>query len=1040
MKNLKKVVKGICISAALVSIIAIGGAFGACTDKKNEDPQTGVDTPVIEYDVKLNRSKLVMEKMEQFVLTATATKDGVSVSASEVAWANSNPTVARFDVATGKVVALAMGSTTITATYQGIVRSCEVTVSDNGKVPTLTIGNAQIGLYTSDTAGYPLKNELTATFNQEDTSDIVYRFTSQNPSVVTVDSEGNLTVVGKGTTQVNVQGEWRGYSGSGLAGVFEVTVVSEIETQLVGVATLYAYEYTQDGYDYQKTATLQGTVYEDNSPINVTFTWYTDNADIVSVDQSGNITAVGLGNEGKYGTEKVGVAHVWYTATVDGEEYTSRKQEITVSRPIIDKTNTVSLRKDANFSDNPSLVTADVTGFTGTVTEVCDATDSSVNLQGTQALINESVRDLLVYSSDGYAYKIKADVATKYIKTASDLQAFVTKIKNGVNSRGWIVKLGADISSTGDYKLIWNQANSTNPSWSGTKSYNENETGGFRGTFDGNGYKIDGFTFGQGGLFGDLLSAQVKNLSITNATLRDSKAATLAMASWATTVENCYFDVTVGNTACGAVVYYCMAESSTEPVEILNGCVVVCKNDISGSGALVGYYVNNTTAVKDTVIVHKGSVHALTGTATGRDVSQDVQQIGIEQGITLTVGGKNASYSFTLEHSLLEEISYVFDNESVAEMSSKGVLTARNAGNGMVTVGFTVLGNEIWYTVPVVVVDTPDMSGVAIIDKSSVICLNLETYRAANNVINVQEIFGSTKEIIAVYDATDTEFSKNLYRKSNIVDLSTYIATTGALNLKLNIYTADNIGVAVSATVVTMAINDIKDLKDFKAFVNASNTSNGGTSGYYVLTNNINATGETFSGGWGARYINGASDITTAINNKRGFNGVFNGQGYTISNVTFGQGGLFGALVNATVKNVNFANAYLDGAVQTIGSSSKGQSPLFAQVVIASTVQNCTIDVSYSSNNTEIGIFGYTATNSSVFKDITITYTVSSTSHRLFLKQVWDSETTGKNATFENIKLYYKGTKTENYYSMDTVKTEKWFTTTNVTNEQYVAE
>ena len=351
---------------------------------------------------------------------------------------------------------------------------------------------------------------------------------------------------------------------------------------------------------------------------------------------------------------------------------------------------------------------------------------------------------------------------------------------------------------------------------------------------------------------------------------------------------------------------------------------------------------------------------------------------------------------------------------------------------------------EKWFTTTNVtneqyIVEVPDISQIEVTDKSNTVNLTLETSRTANNVINVQEVFGETKAIVAVYDVTDTEFATNLYT-NNAINLSNYTATTDALNLKLNIYTADNVGVAVSATVVTMAIDDIEDLKEFKKQINANYSTNGGTSGYYVLTNNINATGETFSGGWGARYINGASDITTAINNKRGFNGVFNGQGYTISNATFGQGGLFGALVNATVKNVNFANAYLDGAVQTIGSSSKGQSPLFAQVVIASTVQNCTIDVSYSSNNTEIGIFGYTATNSSVFKDITITYTVSSTSHRLFLKQVWDGETTGKNATFENIKLYYKGTKTENYYSMDTVKTEKWFTTTNVTNEQYVAE
>ncbi len=297
-----------------------------------------------------------------------------------------------------------------------------------------------------------------------------------------------------------------------------------------------------------------------------------------------------------------------------------------------------------------------------------------------------------------------------------------------------------------------------------------------------------------------------------------------------------------------------------------------------------------------------------------------------------------------------------------------------------------------------------------------------------------EEVFGAGATITGAYLATDTACATNLYNDDNL-DLT----TGGAGEYKIVLQSNDNEYATVNAIAATEFIENLTDLQALKTRINANYSANGGVGGYYLMTANIDATGVTFSGGWGMRYINRASDITNAINNKQGFNGVFNGQGYTISNATFGQGGLFGALVNATVKNVNFTNAYLDGKVQTIGTSSKGQSPLFAQVVFASTVQNCTIDVEYSDDNTEIGVFGYAASNSSVFKDMTITYKVSSTSHRLFLKQIWADETTGKNATFENIKLYYKGTKTDNYFSL----AENWatyFTRTNVTNEQYVAE
>jgi hypothetical protein len=80
----------------------------------------------------------------------------------------------------------------------------------------------------------------------------------------------------------------------------------------------------------------------------------------------------------------------------------------------------------------------------------------------------------------------------------------------------------------------------------------DTEIEGFRGVFDGRGHNIDKLNTGNSGLLGDVLEgAVIKNLSITNANIKEGTAGVLCFMFSRATVENVYIDFTASTTAGG---------------------------------------------------------------------------------------------------------------------------------------------------------------------------------------------------------------------------------------------------------------------------------------------------------------------------------------------------------------------------------------------------------------------------------------------------------------------------------------------------------
>ena len=113
--------------------------------------------------------------------------------------------------------------------------------------------------------------------------------------------------------------------------------------------------------------------------------------------------------------------------------------------------------------------------------------------------------------------------------------------------------------------------------------------------------------------------------------------------------------------------------------------------------------------------------------------------------------------------------------------------------------------------------------------------------------------------------------------------------------------------------------------------------------GYYVLANNIDATGYTHA-------KTGASLTQLGIQNEKykpvGFQGTFDGQGYTVKGMTVGAHGRFGVLMEAEVKNVAFADVTL---------KDEKYASVLSGWIINSTLSNVYISVANTDKMTTTG-------------------------------------------------------------------------------------
>ena len=150
--------------------------------------------------VSLNKSSIELAVGDTKTLTKTISPANATIS--NVEWTSDDPNVVAVS-ANGRIRGIAVGTTTITVTTDDGAKKATCTVTVSGEVSKVSVTGVSLDkpaveLTEGDTT------TLTATVTPDNATNTDVTWSSTNPSVATVDAEGNVTAVAAGTTTITV--------------------------------------------------------------------------------------------------------------------------------------------------------------------------------------------------------------------------------------------------------------------------------------------------------------------------------------------------------------------------------------------------------------------------------------------------------------------------------------------------------------------------------------------------------------------------------------------------------------------------------------------------------------------------------------------------------------------------------------------------------------------------------------------------------------------------------------------------------------------
>ena len=211
-------------------------------------------------------------------LTLKATVLPADATDKSVSWTSDKEAVATVD-ANGQVTAKGNGKATITVKTkdQGKTASCEVTVAQ--WVTSISLDKTSITLNEGQ------EQTLIPTVNPSNATDKSLNWTSSNTSVATVNAEGKVTAVSKGTATIKAEAK----DGSGKYASCSVSVKRIISSIQLNKTSLVLYRGTSD-----VSETLAATVIPSDAS-NTAVTWTSSNTSVATVSSSGVVTGISRG-------------------------------------------------------------------------------------------------------------------------------------------------------------------------------------------------------------------------------------------------------------------------------------------------------------------------------------------------------------------------------------------------------------------------------------------------------------------------------------------------------------------------------------------------------------------------------------------------------------------------------------------------------------------------------------------------------------------------------------------------------------------------
>ena len=989
----------------LVVVLACMLCFVACNkNTSTTPPDDGGETGGDQIVVTVPSSEISMTLKEEKVISASVNKP---VSGTQYEYTSSAPDVVYVDDA-GKMTAKKTGEATITVKYGEATATVRVTVSLGGQTPRLEFAylDAIEGKYAVN-VNYNETTNLTPTvfFNGNNYDDFEATYEVENNAVGAVNKDtGVFTPAGKGSTKVIVKATWCGIESDLLQAEATVTVQSAVSVWLNDHDTSQIYNLYTYPLDQNHPTSMPFAVHaeENGEPMSTGYEIESGEGSVITISDN-TLTAVGAGE-----------ATVRVFGLQDQSEIQPYKFKVSVKRPVIQTSLTFEFDASVAEIDANTIFTENIG-----VKELKDAESAlesdnlyvqSGKLYGFE-IVGKQQRTVVLYN-DLIGYEVKITPISKIITQASELSTIMDYAGGGSSyaNYGYYV-LGNDIIDS-SYQLPTVKAGLAAVGALTTAEL------GFRGVFDGRGYTISGITFNSFGLFGYLGNGGViQNVAFDKVKVRTGSSANypslLACYINGATIENVYINVAEnsGDRYTPALAYN--IDSTTE----MRNVVVMIKNPytVTGSDYLFGSFVGmdsekvwNRTARYTNVFVIAQDVLCdynvssktpytidaayVDGVAQSEDlgaakpkyIMQGVERFsslakftetqkdldGFENG-NWTVNGKVLTWKRAVENFYSVKV----DGEDVDSITME-----KNGGNKTLTAlfGGYALTDGITFETSETAVARVD--GSTLIPESIgattliVKYNNVEVYRISVEVTGT--VLESAETLYLEFEnaVISQEKLKELFDTASAVSITAVKTDATGVSLSWsdgaivgfaeghvgNVYNvtlvSDGVSVKVNVIPVTKILVTFDDLKRIKidlalSFANSVFSGNKIT-GYYVLGQDIDCKNGLLSAN--ATSLN-AGGVNASTISSVGFQGVFDGRGFTIKNAQFSSFGLFGILSNgAVVKNVAFTNVTFNTA---------GNNNVLAAFANNVTVQNVYVQLTQTTDANGEGIFLDMATN-----------------------------------------------------------------------------
>ena len=894
------------------------------------------------YRVELSADILRLYLYESSELTATVYDTSAQTAMDAlVEWSVEDASIATFE--NGTVTAVSVGETYVVAEYEGITSKCRVIVRESEYVPAVQTDKDAMSLLINGDA-IDLKSWVFY-LDKRYTKDAQFTYEIADEEIASVENDGDTARIKglqKGETVLTITASWRGVESAALTKTVKIKVTDLVMLDFADLAEKTVYTSEMDGHN-KTTKVVPYVKKDDVEVVAPTLTYYvTDEndqpSDLVTVDADGTVRVNEKG--------LTGVAYIRYK--FEGISSASAIR-VNVEYPLIDRT---QLSVDLEFDNNheisldpvkKALNMDDVIGVEG-----YDCQNGKI----TDAVIGEYTWK--VVHAGYYATAIKVTVCTKIIRTAAELDKmfseYAVKEKVGALSYkttsqdvysydGYFV-LGGNINYGGNVYQNGVMALSLNQCAAGN-AVNITPNVGFKGIFDGKGFSISNIAFSStidnqfitsSGLFGAIAqTGVVKNLALSVNSLTEKEGASALAALLSGTLDNINVTTPVAGSNSG----------------VRSGCLVhgtygaTLKNvflNLTGTNGHRYYYgyishfdfaVNGKATSATNVYVARSHNSQLLVSANMKNSSNPYHSSGsgVFKNVVVYNNAKfsNGTYTDPTGDAIYGE----FTNLTFKAYSD----LAADTKNGRIVFDdnsfWDLTGDVPAFRVKETVADILPLSYVPVLEIQGNTQIDLSEAKALFMTVNGAklgdiEVYKSYAGGILTLDSAKIPNSAQNLGKDRTIIIST---DNGDYSFKVDIYTA----------IIDSSAELDKMLSEYAAVASVGKAKRATTlemfsyDGYFVLGKDIDYSVDGARGVYNSGvsylrtnyYLSGNLD-NTAVINQAGFKGIFDGQGYSISNIEFSTtvnaqdgcfytgGGLFGAIAQTgVVKNVALKNVAL---------------------------------------------------------------------------------------------------------------------------------